>query len=221
MTKVQVKICGLTTHESLDAAVRFGASHVGLVFFDRSPRNITPEQALGLAAHVPMSVQRVGVFVDPDDALLDATAGASSLTGIQLHGAETLARIADLKARFGLPVWKAIGVRTSSDLDAARAYEAVADLLLFDAKPPKPAASDDMSKGCLPGGLGTRFDWRLLDERRWKIPWGLSGGLDASTVAIALRDLRPDLVDVSSGVEDAPGQKSVVKIEQFLKATRL
>jgi phosphoribosylanthranilate isomerase len=159
-------------------------------------------------------VQRVGVFVDPDDSLLAAASPA--LTILQLHGAETPQRLAEIKARFGLPVWKALGVRTSADVAAARAFDAAADLLLFDAKPPTTAASDDM----LPGGMGLRFDWRLLGGQRWSVPWGLSGGLDASNVAGAIRELRPALVDVSSGVEDAPGKKSVARIEQFLKASR-
>jgi phosphoribosylanthranilate isomerase len=214
MTNVDVKICGLSTSEHVNAAIRHGASHLGFVFFPRSPRNVTPEQAMGLAANVPPQVQRVGVFVDPDDALLAAASPA--LTILQLHGAETPQRLAEIKARFGLPVWKALGVRTSADVAAARAFDAAADLLLFDAKPPTTATSDDM----LPGGTGLRFDWRLLRGQRWSVPWGLSGGLDASNVAGAIRELRPALVDVSSGVEDAPGKKSVARIEQFLKASR-
>jgi phosphoribosylanthranilate isomerase len=218
MTLVGVKICGLSKAEHVNAAIRFGATHLGFVFFARSPRNVTPEQAVGLAMPVPPHVERVGVFVDPDDALL--AAASQALTIVQLHGAETPARVAEIKARFGLPVWKAVGVRTGADIDAARAFATTADLLLFDAKPPTTATADDtLPAGVLPGGMGLRFDWRLLAGRRWSLPWGLSGGLDASNVAAALRDLRPDLLDVSSGVEDAPGQKSVVKIEQFLKAT--
>jgi phosphoribosylanthranilate isomerase len=212
---ITIKICGLSTPDSVAAALTGGATHIGFVFFPKSPRNVTAELATGLSAGLPSRIGRVGVFVDPDDALLASVVGAGAINIIQLHGAETPHRIADVKARFGLPVWKAVGVRTSADLDAARAFEGEADLLLFDAKPPTSAASDTQ----LPGGMGLRFDWRLLEGRRWQCPWGLSGGLDASNVAAAIQTLRPALVDVSSGVEDAPGVKSVVKIEAFLKAT--
>jgi phosphoribosylanthranilate isomerase len=216
MTNPAVKICGLSTPDTLDAAMRHGATHVGFVFFPKSPRHLGVEQAAALAQQTPAHVQRVSVLVDPDDALLEMIAGAGAANILQLHGAETPARVAQVKARFHVPVWKAIGVRTSADLDAARAFESVADLLLFDAKPPTAAASDAQ----LPGGLGLRFDWRLLEGRQWQSPWGLSGGLDAANVAEAIRQLSPDLVDVSSGVEDAPGLKSVAKIESFLKAAR-
>lgn len=216
MIKADSKICGLSTPESVAAALSHGATHIGFVFFPKSPRNVTAELAAGLSAGVPDRIGRVGVFVDPDDALLTSAVAAGAINRIQLHGAETPHRLADVKARFGLPVWKAVGVQTSADLDAARAFENVADLLLFDAKPPTAAASDTQ----LPGGLGLRFDWRLLEGRLWQRPWGLSGGLDASNVAAAIQAMRPALVDVSSGVEDRPGLKSVLKIEAFLKATR-
>jgi phosphoribosylanthranilate isomerase len=213
---ITVKICGLSTPETVDAALTHGATHVGFVFFAKSPRNVTVELAAGLSSGLPSRIGRVGVFVDPDDALLASVVAAGAINIIQLHGSESPRRIAEVKARYRLPVWKAIGVRASADLDAARAFESVADLLLFDAKPPTAAASDAQ----LPGGLGLRFDWRLLEGRQWQSPWGLSGGLDAANVAEAIRQLSPDLVDVSSGVEDAPGLKSVAKIESFLKAAR-
>ncbi len=209
-----VKICGLSTPDSVHAALVHGATHVGFVFVANSPRNVTIEQAAGLSVGVPQSVERVGVFVDPDDALLTAAVEARAISVIQLHGVETPGRLTALKQRFGLPVWKAVGVRTSADVYAARHFDGVADLLLFDAKPPTAAASEAQ----LPGGTGLRFDWRLLTGKRWHSAWGLSGGLDADNVAAAISDLGPALVDVSSGVEDAPGRKSVAKIEAFLKA---
>jgi phosphoribosylanthranilate isomerase len=217
MIKPNVKICGLSTRETVAAAVRAGASHIGLVFFPRSPRDVTPVRALELAGHLYKTVLRVGVFVDPDDALLAATAGRGSIDIIQLHGAETPSRVQAVRRHFGLPVWKAIGVGTSSDVRSAAAFEDVADLLLFDAKPPKCPSSEGAD---LPGGMGLRFDWRLLEGRNGRTPWGVSGGLDAGSVAEALRQLSPNLVDVSSGVEEAPGQKSAAKIEAFIAAAR-
>lgn len=208
----QAKICGLSEPFTLDAAVAGGASHVGFVFFPKSPRNVAPEQAAALAARVPGHVGRVGVFVDPDDDLLLHAVAAGRLDAIQLHGSESPARVAAVKALTGKQVWKAIPVRARADIDAARAYSGSADLLLFDAKPPKGAD--------LPGGLGLRFDWRLLAGYRVMSPWGLSGGLDASNVAEALRLTAARLVDVSSGVESTPGVKSVERIEAFLKAVK-
>ncbi|WP_419816245.1 phosphoribosylanthranilate isomerase [Glacieibacterium sp.] len=206
-----IKICGLSTPDTLDAAIGAGASHVGFVFFARSPRNLLPERAAGLAARVPPSVTKVGVFVDPDDALLDAA--TPSLDAIQLHGSESPARLAAIRARYGLALWKAAGVTTAADIRAAvAAARGACDLLLLDAKAPSSAP--------LPGGNGLRFDWRLLSDARPDMAWGLSGGLDADNVGAAVRDLRPPLVDVSSGVEEAPGVKSVHKIRAFIEAVR-
>jgi phosphoribosylanthranilate isomerase len=212
----QIKICGLSSPETIDAAIRNGASHIGFVFFERSPRNITPTRALDLGIPVKGQISRVGVFVDPDDALLAQTAGRGSIDIIQLHGAETPERMAQVRRMFGLPVWKALGIASSADVSAARGFDGTADLLLFDAKPPKRANLDET----LPGGLGIRFDWRLLGGQKWRQPWGLSGGLDANSVRDAMTQLTPDLVDVSSGVEDAPGQKSLAKIRDFIAAAR-
>jgi len=205
-----IKICGISTVEALDAAIAAGASHVGFVFFAASPRHVTPALAAGLAHRVPARVTRVGVFVDPDDALLDA-AVAGGLDAIQLHGREDAARIAAVKARYRLPVWRAAGVATRADIDAAAAAAGSADLLLFDAKAPTGAT--------LPGGNGVRFDWQLLGRGPARA-WGLSGGLDAASVGAAIRGCRPALVDVSSGVEDAPGVKSIVRIQDFIEAVR-
>ncbi len=216
MSGPDTKICGLSTLPTVEAAVAHGASHIGFMFVDRSSRHVPLELAVSLAQAVPGHVQRVGVFADADDALLAAIVRGGAITAIQLHGGETPARVADVRSRHGLPVWKALGVRTSADLDGARAFDGSADLLLFDAKPPTAPGS----AAALTGGTGVRFDWRLLEGRRWSLPWGLAGGLDADNVSAAVAALKPDLVDVSSGVEDAPGVKSPLKIEAFLKAAR-
>jgi len=204
---VTAKICGLSTPETVDAAIRGGASHVGFVFFPRSPRDIVPEQAGQFAT--PGPVGRVGVFVDPDDALLAHAVAGARLTGVQLHGDESPERVAAVKARLGVEVWKAVPVRTRADLDAAQAYRGAADRILYDAKTPK---------GTLPGGMGLRFDWALLDGFAHPLPWALSGGLDAGNVAEAAGVTGARLVDVSSGVESAPGVKDVERIAAFLKA---
>ncbi len=205
---VSAKICGLSTAPAVDAAMRGGASHVGFVFFPKSPRHVEPGRAGQLAT--PGHVGRIGVFVDPDDALLSHAIEGARLTGLQLHGGETPERVAAVKARFGLEIWKAIPVRTRGDLDAAQAYRSVADRILYDAKTPK---------GTLPGGMGLRFDWKLLDGFAHRLPWALSGGLDAANVADAVSVTGARLVDVSSGVESASGIKDVDKIAAFLQAT--
>lgn len=206
-----VKICGLSEPATLDAAVAAGADFVGLVFFAASPRHLSFEQAAALASRVPERVGRVGVFVDPDDALIDAAIRAGRLDVLQLHSA-TPARVAAAKARFALETWAAVPVGTSADIEASRAYRGAADRLLFDAKAPKGAS--------LPGGNAVRFDWRLLEGVEVGMPWGLAGGLDPASVADACRVTGAPLVDVSSGVEDAPGVKSADKIRAFVKAVR-
>lgn len=202
------KICGLSTPETVAAAVRGGASHVGFIFFPKSPRDIAPEQAGQFAT--PDQIGRIGVFVDPDDALLFHAVAAARLTGVQLHGDETPDRVAAIKARLGIGVWKAVPVRTRLDLEAARGYRGAADRILYDARTPK---------GTLPGGMGLRFDWKLLDGFAHPLPWALSGGIDAASVGEAVRVTGARLVDVSSGVESAPGIKDVDKITAFLQAT--
>jgi phosphoribosylanthranilate isomerase len=204
------KICGLSTAETLDAAIGGGATHVGFVFFPKSPRDVPPEKAASLAARMPERVARVGVFVDPDDALLEHTISAGRLTAVQLHGSESPERAAAIRARHRIEIWKAVPVRTRADLFLARAFRGAADRILYDAKTPPGAA--------LPGGMGLRFDWRLLDGFTHPLPWALSGGLDASNVAEAVGGTGAPLVDVSSGVESAPGVKDVDKIAAFLKA---
>ncbi len=208
----EIKICGLSEPESVMAAVGAGANHVGFVFFPRSPRNVPLDAVAGLSGQVPDRVGRVGLFVDADDALIGQAVSAGRLTAIQLHGAEDPARAAQVRARFGLPVWKAASVRTRADIDAALGFRGAADRLLFDAK--APSGSD------LPGGNGVRFDWRLLEGVHIGMPWGLAGGLDPDNVAEAVGATGAPLVDVSSGVEDAPGIKSPEKIRAFVKAVR-
>jgi phosphoribosylanthranilate isomerase len=198
------KICGLSTPETLDAALRHGASHVGLNLFAPSPRYVPPER-LG-ALRTPSHVTRVGIFVDPDDELLAAT--VEHVDAIQLHKTAP-DRVAAVRARFGRETWAAVAVKTRADLDAARGLVGAADRILYDAKTPDGAA--------LPGGMGVRFDWSLLDGFRHPLPWALSGGLDPANVAEAIRRTGAILVDVSSGVETAPGVKDVDKIAAFLQ----
>jgi phosphoribosylanthranilate isomerase len=207
----RVKICGITTPEALVATLSAGADACGFVFFPPSPRAILPDHARGLAARAP-HLLKVGLFVDADDALLDSAVSAAALGALQLQGAEGPERVAALKARFGVPVWKAVGVKTAADVREAASRYAGADLLLLDAKPPE--------GGALPGGNGLRFDWRILSEARPVMDWGLAGGLTAETVAEAIRRTDAPLVDVSSGVESAPGIKDVAKIAAFVEAAR-
>ena len=205
-----VKICGLTQPEHVAAAVEAGAGFVGFVFFPKSPRNLTPEAAAVLAQEVPPGVARVGLFVNPDDAALDAVLAQVPLDILQLHGSETPERVAEIKARTGLPVMKAVGVAGPQDLDALWDYGLVADMLLVDAKAPKDAA--------LPGGNGLAFDWRLLVGRKFLTPWMLAGGLTPDNVAEAVRLTGARIVDVSSGVESAPGEKDGALIRDFVAA---
>jgi phosphoribosylanthranilate isomerase len=205
---VTAKICGLSTPETLDAAIAHGASHVGFVFFAPSPRHLAFDKARELANRMPDRVARVGVFVNPDDALLDAAIAAGRLEAVQLHKTAP-ERAAAIKAR-GLEVWAAVAVKTRDDLKAASSYVQAADKILYDAKTPDDAA--------LPGGMGLRFDWSLLDGIRHPLPWALSGGLTPDNVTEAIRRTGATLVDVSSGVESAPGVKDVDKIAAFCKA---
>jgi phosphoribosylanthranilate isomerase len=205
------KICGLSTPETVDAALSAGAFALGFVFFPPSPRHLSLDQARALVARVPEGIARVAVTVDADDALLDAIL-ATGIDTLQLHGHESPARVADVQARTSRPVWLARGVRTASDIRTAIADAAPASRLLLDAKAPEGAA--------LPGGNGLSFDWRLLHDTRPPMPWGLGGGLDPDSVGTALASVRPHFVDVSSGVEDAPGKKSIAKIRAFAAAVQ-
>jgi phosphoribosylanthranilate isomerase len=207
-----VKICGLSTPEALDAALDAGADMVGFVLFPPSPRNVSFETARTLGARVNGRAKKVALSVDADDTVLANIVDALSPDFLQLHGKETLARVSAVKERFRLPVMKAIAVETGDDLGSVAAYAAVADRLLFDARAPRGATR--------PGGLGKSFDWRLLQKLDVSVPFMLSGGLDASNVAEALRITHADGVDVSSGVERAPGEKDPDKIRAFVRAAR-
>jgi len=209
--RARIKICGLSTEESLAAALSAGADAVGFVFFPPSPRAIPADKASGLAGHAT-HILKVGVYVDPDDSLLDETVRAARLGAIQLQGDESPARVAAVKSRFGIPVWKAVGVKSAADIRAAERTFAAADSLLLDAKAPAGAV--------LPGGNGLRFDWRLLSDARPAMPWILAGGLTAETVAEAIRRTQASFIDVSSGVEDAPGVKNLAMIAAFVEAAR-
>jgi phosphoribosylanthranilate isomerase len=208
MSLVQTKICGLSTIQTLDAAIGGGASHVGFVFFPPSPRNLSLDKAAGLAARMSDQVGRVGVFVDPDDLLLESAIGAGRLQALQVHKVST-DRAAAIHSRYGLPVWIALPIRTRADLDQARAWRGLAHRIIYDAKTPE---------GGLPGGMGLRFDWKLLEGFAHPAPWAVSGGLRPENVAEAVKTTGAEMVDVSSGVESAPGVKDVDKIAHFLQA---
>jgi len=209
---IAVKICGLTSAGAADAAARAGAAYGGLVFHPASPRNLSLEQARAIAAAMAGRLKRVALLADPSDAELEAVIAAAAPDYLQLHGAETVARTAAIRARFGLPVIKALPVAEAEDLKAANAYAAVADLFLFDAKPPRGAARA--------GGHGAAFDWSLLKGRDIARPWFLAGGLRPDNVGAAIRASGAAMVDVSSGVESAPGVKSPEHILQFIAAAR-
>lgn len=211
-TNTRVKICGLRNAAGVTAAVDAGAAYVGLVFFPKSPRNVTIADAAKLAVTVPPGVAKVALVVDADDALLDQITANVALDVLQLHGHETPERVTQIRARYGLPVMKAVGVADESDLADLDIYARVADQLLVDAKPPKDAD--------LPGGNGLSFDWRLIAGRRWPVPWMLAGGLTPDTVGEAIALTGATQVDVSSGVETAPGVKDAGKIAAFCAAAR-
>ena len=209
---VEAKICGINSAAALTAAIDGGARHVGFVFYPPSPRALTTEAAAGLAAMVPPGLTRVGLFVDAADTDIAAVLKLVLLDMLQLHGDEPPSRARDVRVRFGRSVMKAIKVAQQPDVEAARAYVGAVDWLLFDAKP---SAAD---AGALPGGNALSFDWTLLADRGWPVPWMLAGGIDVTNVAAAVAASDAPCVDVSSGVEDAPGQKNTAKIRQFLAA---
>ena len=212
ISAVRVKICGLKTEDEVAAAAEAGASYIGFVFYPPSPRSISPERAAELCAAAPVGVCKVGLFVAPDDALVEAILAIAPLDMIQLHGDETPARVSEVRARFGLPVMKAVRFAGEQDVALLESYEEVADQILCDAKP--------REEGELPGGNGVTFDWRLIQGRRWRTPWMLAGGLSPGNVAHASRLTGARQVDVSSGVEAAPGVKDAEKMAAFVAAAR-
>jgi len=209
---IKVKFCGLKTSVDVQAAARAGAAYVGFVFFPKSPRHLSVEQACALAEATPAGIVKVALTVDATDAFLDQLTENVPLDMLQLHGRETPVRVAQIKARYGLPVMKAVGVAQAGDLIKIDHYAAVCDQLLIDAKPP--------AEGVLPGGNGLAFDWRLIADRKWPLPWMLAGGLTPETVPVALKVTGAQQLDVSSGVETAPGVKNAALMSAFMAAAQ-
>lgn len=207
-----IKICGLKTEEALAAALDNGASHVGFIFFAKSPRNVAPADAGRLRQAARGKAKAVAVSVDAGDAFLDEIVTAMAPDMLQLHGAESPERVAEVKTRYGLPVMKAFSLREAGDLAAVTPYRGVADRFLFDAKPPKGSE--------LPGGNGVAFDWRILTSLDADLDYMLSGGLNADNVGAALAIANPPGLDISSGVESAPGVKDARLIAEFFQAVR-
>lgn len=206
-----IKICGLNCAPSLEAAIAARADYAGFVFFAASPRNLSLALAAELGSRAAGRIRKVGLFVDAADAEIAEAIGAAGLDVLQLHGKETPERAGQLRARFGLPVWKALAVAKAEDVSLANAYAGAVDLVLFDAKTPK---------GALPGGMGLSFDWSLVAGWNGPVAWGLAGGLQPANVAQAVRLTGAPLVDTSSGVESAPGIKDVERIAAFCSAVR-
>ena len=207
-----VKICGLSTKETVAAAVDGGAAFVGFVFFAKSPRNVSPAHVNVLAQDVPKNVTKVGLLVDATDAEIESILKGAPLDMLQLHGTETPERVSEIKSKFELPVMKVIAVADASDIAIARLHETICDRLLFDAKPPQDASR--------PGGLGQALHWPLLAGQSFAIPWMLAGGLTSDNLADAVTASGAPGVDVSSGVEDAPGDKNINKIKAFLDVAK-
>jgi phosphoribosylanthranilate isomerase len=210
---IAAKICGLTSEAAVAAAVEGEAAYLGFVFYPPSPRAVTPPRAARLCSEVPAGVARVGLFVDAGDDAITAALDAMPLDMLQFHGHESAERVAEARARFGRHIIKAVAIASEDDVGTAVSYEGIADLLLFDAKPPQ--RSD-----VLPGGNGLAFDWGLIAGRSWRRPWMLSGGLTAGILPEAVRASGAAIVDVSSGVETRPGHKDPDKIRAFLAAAR-
>ncbi|WP_299676768.1 phosphoribosylanthranilate isomerase [uncultured Roseobacter sp.] len=210
--KISVKICGLRTADEVTAVAKAGATYCGFTFFEKSPRCVTLDDARDLALGAPVGLAKVALTVNADDAFLDALTSQVPLDMLQLHGSEPPARVAQIKARYGLPVMKAVGVADASDLPKLESYFPVADQILVDAKPP--------NGGALPGGNGLTFDWRLIAGRRWPVPWMLAGGLTPDNVAEAIAITGTKQVDVASGVESAPGVKDLDLVRGFVTAAQ-
>ena len=207
---IRTKFCGLSRPEDVTAAANAGAAYVGFVFFPKSPRNVSIEQAAALAVTVPVGIAKVALVVNASDAELDAIVEAVPLDMLQLHGAESVERVREVRARYGLPVMKAVGVADADDVPALDAYAMAADQLLIDAKPPKNAD--------LPGGNGLSFDWRLIAGKSWPVPWMLAGGLTPDNAAEAVAMTGARQLDVSSGVEASVGVKDGTLMTSFAEA---
>ncbi|MDB3878389.1 phosphoribosylanthranilate isomerase [Amylibacter sp.] len=207
---MRVKICGLTTLNTLSAAINSGATYVGFVFFEKSPRHLTIEQAIKMANIVPDGICKTALVVDPSDKDLDDLLDKVPVDMIQLHGHESAERVSEVKDKFGLPVMKAVGISDESDLVNLYEHSRIADQILVDAKPPKNAV--------LPGGNGLSFDWKLLAGRRWSTPWMLAGGLNSSNLLQAAKLTGARQFDVSSGVETSTGFKDIKLISDFIQA---
>ena len=207
---MRVKICGLTTLNTLSAAINSGATYVGFVFFEKSPRHLTIEQAIKMANIVPDGICKTALVVDPSDKDLDDLLDKVPVDMIQLHGHESVERVSEVKDKFGLPVMKAVGISDESDLVNLYEHSRIADQILVDAKPPKNAV--------LPGGNGLSFDWKLLAGRRWSTPWMLAGGLNSSNLLQAAKLTGARQFDVSSGVETSTGVKDIKLISDFIQA---
>ena len=210
MPDIRVKICGLRTQADVAAVAKSGAAYAGFVFFPKSPRHLTIPEAKALALSVPVGLAKVALIVNADDVAIEAILSEVPIDILQLHGAETPDRVAQIRDMFGLPVMKAVGLSGEADLAAIMEYALVADQLLVDAKPGSGTE--------LPGGNGLAFDWRLLVGRKWLRPWMLAGGLTSQNVAEAIRLTGARQVDVSSGVDSAPGVKDHAKIAAFVAA---
>jgi len=210
--KLKVKICGLTDPAAAEWAAESGANYLGVVFFARSPRFVSFERAAEIFEFLPAKVERVGLFVDPTDQELDQAMNRIRLSHLQLHGQETPERVEAVRLEFGMPVIKAVGISSAADLEKAKAYDGVADMLMFDAKAPADSTR--------PGGLGQVFDWRLLSGLRWQSPWFLAGGLTPDNVADAIAQSGAKMVDVSSGAESAPGIKDPDLVARFIAAAK-
>jgi len=212
--RVKIKICGLSSAAAVAQAARDGAAYVGFNFYPPSPRSLELAAAGKLAQGAPAGITRVALLVDPEDSFLDEVLAEVPVDMLQLHGHESPERVTEVRARTGLPVMKVIGIRDATDLPQIADYEAVADQLLIDAKPPRDGV------GYLPGGNALSFDWHLIAGRRWALPWMLAGGLTAENVAEAMRLTGATQVDVASGVESAPGVKDLDKITAFIQAAQ-
>ena len=205
---IEIKLCGLKEPSHIEAAFTLGIKYLGFVFFEKSPRFIKNETAKSLISLTPPGIMKVGLFVNPSDDCLNSISGLN-LDMIQLHGSESIDRVKEIKSKFNFSLIKAIGIREKKDLDLVESYSEVADHLLIDAKP-SPNAS-------LPGGNGIKFDWTILGKKSWDFPWFLAGGLNANNITEALSMTKAKKVDLSSGVEDSKGRKSINKITNFVK----